>query len=106
MKEIDCFIIHGSKDLIFRRESEDFIFFDPYDLEFYRVDFIGAEILYLISKKVTFKELLDYFVTTYELTPNSAKHEILYFLNTFPLLKIIYSNLISLDIPLGDKYIC
>ena len=55
MNEINCFIIHGSKDLIFRRESEDFIFFDPYDLEFYRVDFIGAEILYLIYKKVTFK---------------------------------------------------
>ena len=58
MIDIDNFIIHAQKDLIFRREplfdeDKEWITFDPVDLEYYALNTTAAEIFYIISVSYT-----------------------------------------------------
>ena len=51
MDEMNCFVIEGSKKLIFRKEDDRYICFDPEGLEFYEVNETAACILFLVAEK-------------------------------------------------------
>ncbi|WP_279146139.1 hypothetical protein [Clostridium tyrobutyricum] len=104
METINYFIIEGTKDLIFRKEGENFIFFDPYGLEYYRTNYTGAEILYLISKNYHYNQIVEHFTNEYNISEKSFKEIFSNFLSKFPLLNIIYANLIQLDIAESISY--
>ena len=59
MDEIKMFCINGTKKIIFRKEGNVFICFDPIDLEFYEVNMTGACILFLVSEKYSYKFMVD-----------------------------------------------
>jgi hypothetical protein len=69
----DIFYIYGEKLLIFRKEGDFYITFNPEELQYYKINLIGAEILYLISKKYTYASLLKYFIQKYKLSEESFK---------------------------------
>ncbi len=46
----NVFYLNGTKTLIFRKEKDKYITFNPNKLEFYSINLIGSEILFLISK--------------------------------------------------------
>lgn len=75
MIEIDNFIIHAQKDLIFRREplfdeDKEWVTFDPVDLEYYSLNTTAAEIFYIIylglSKKEGYLKFSEKYDITYE----------------------------------------
>lgn len=73
MIEIDNFIIHAQKDLIFRREAlfgEDnaWITFDPVELEYYSLNITAAEIFYIIYLGLSKKEGYFKFCEKYDIT--------------------------------------
>ncbi|HDR7211049.1 TPA: hypothetical protein QCX03_004183, partial [Bacillus cytotoxicus] len=59
MDDIKCFTIEGKKNILFRQEGNQYVFFDPIALEYYVTNYIGAEILYYISKGKNFKFIVD-----------------------------------------------
>lgn len=83
MNKLDTFYISGIKELIFRREEDFFINFDPDALEFIKINMSGAKILFLISKGYDFDEITDYFTDTYNINRNNVKKEIKDFINNY-----------------------
>ena len=67
MDEIKMFCINGTKKIIFRKEGNVFICFDPIDLEFYEVNMTGACILFLVSEKYSYKFMVDTLIDWFEL---------------------------------------
>ncbi|MGI2791055.1 PqqD family peptide maturation chaperone WgkC [Bacillus cytotoxicus] len=98
MDDIKCFTIEGKKNILFRQEGNEYVFFDPIALEYYVTNYIGAEILYYISKGKDFKFIVDKISEEYDITEDMGKETIKEFLLDFPLLSIISSNLIESDI--------
>jgi len=98
MEISNCFILEGTRDLIFRKEREEYMFFDPLSLECYSINESGAEILCLISKQKKLEDILEYFIDNYEISLMEIKEFVLEFLFEFPLIKIILPILIQLDI--------
>ncbi|GIN63298.1 hypothetical protein J27TS8_32910 [Robertmurraya siralis] len=98
MENIKCFIIEGKKNILFRQEGAEYVFFDPIALEFYVTNHIGAEILYYISKGKDFKFIIGKMSEEYDITKDMCKETVKEFLLNFPLLSIISSNLIESDI--------
>ena len=75
MIEVDNFVIHAQKDFIFRREplfeeNEEWITFDPIDLEYYSLNTAAAEIFYIIylglSKDEGYRKFLEKYDISYE----------------------------------------
>ncbi|KMT49849.1 hypothetical protein TU51_12380 [Bacillus cytotoxicus] len=93
-----CFTIEGKKNILFRQEGNQYVFFDPIALEYYVTNYIGAEILYYISKGKNFKFIVDKISEEYDITEDMGKETTKEFLLDFPLLSIISSNLIESDI--------
>lgn len=65
IKDGECFIISGSKDLIFRMEHDQTLVYDPYDLLTYRLNGIAAEMMYFVYLKYDVKSFIDYFSQKY-----------------------------------------
>lgn len=94
----DVFYIYGKKLLIFRKEGDSYITFSPEQLEYYKINFVGAEILYLIANKYTYNSLIDYFTKKYNLSEKSFKKDLMSFLSSFGCKDLIQNNLIELNI--------
>ncbi|MBZ9637474.1 PqqD family protein [Clostridium sp. FP1] len=101
MNEVNVFYITGKKNLIFRKEGECFISFDPLALEFVKINLIGSEILYLISKKYEFSDILQYFVDKYNVDKKTIYGDLVEFLKRYTCLGIIYELLVYLKFPIG-----
>lgn len=91
------FYISGKKDIIFRKEGDFFISFDPIALEFIEINMIGAEILYLISEKVCFNEIVKYFIEKYDIDENEIKIDIMDFINKYRCRNLIEDILTDLN---------
>lgn len=100
MKMEDVFFIHASKLLIFRKEEEDYITFSPEKLEYYKVNFIGAEILYLISKKVKYKDIINHFAEKYKISKEKFEKDLKNFLLSFGCIDLMKKNLEECNIEL------
>lgn len=98
----DVFYIEGEKKLIFRKEKNEYITFNPINLEFYSINFIGAEILYLIALGKKYNEIIDYFVNKYKINEYEFKEDLRNFINNFGCKEIIKKNLIELGIYLDE----
>ena len=98
MNDMDCFIIHGNRDLIFRRENNFYIVYDPYELEFYKFNEFSAEIMYLISKEYSYSKIFDYFKNNYLCEEDEFKATVLGFLIDCPIRKSIGVNLAQLGL--------
>ena len=92
------FVLEGKRKLIIRKEGEYYILFDPIDLDFYKINNTGAEILYLISLNKSFIDMINYFMEKYNLEQNYVNDFVKNYLNSFPLKHIIMNNLINLGI--------
>ncbi len=92
------FTIKGKKDLIFLKNENAYTVYDPINLEYYEIDELGAEILYLLSKNFSIKIMVDILMDEYEVSEQVCKETILNFFNTIPIKDLIYPNLISTDI--------
>lgn len=66
-ENIDVFSINVQKVLTFRRETDFFVSYDPTELESYTLNEIGAEIMWLISHNVQYKDIVQYFVANYNI---------------------------------------
>lgn len=91
----DLFTIKGKKDLIFKKDNDDFWVYDPIALEYYVLDDISAEIMYCISKRFSIDKIIDVLMEEYEIEYNECKQAIIDFLNENPLQYIFYTNLIQ-----------
>lgn len=76
MKMVDCFLVEGEKTLIFRKEGDKYITFDPERLEFFKLNRVGAEIMYYISKRLSLKEMVTNFEQEYKIPPHIAEKDI------------------------------
>jgi hypothetical protein len=92
----DAFFIFGKKKLIFRKEENEYISFDPFDLDFIKLNKTGAEILYLISKNTTYRNIIDIIAIQYGLSKEMIENDINNFIYDYPSNKIIKNNLIEL----------
>lgn len=99
MEEMKCFIIEGSKKLIFRREEMIYICFDPDALEFYEINESGACILFLISKELMYVQIVEILQDWFEIEKREAEEYIKGFMEIFPMKHIIMSNLIKIGVP-------
>lgn len=84
MKLEDKFVIHGNNTLIFRREGNKYITFDPVGLEYYDLNLIGAEICYCIAQGKLVSEILDILAKEYNVDKKILKEEVYNFILTFP----------------------
>lgn len=78
MIDSNSFIIQCKKDFIFHKEeqfggSEEWIVFDPIDLEFYSMNTIAAELFYLIYLGLSKKDSYIKFSEKYDLTFDEFK---------------------------------
>lgn len=94
----DVFRIKGIKTLILRREKDKYITFNPIKLEYYTINEIGAEILYLISKNKSKEYIVKYFVDKYGISDEIFERDMLAFINSFGALDIIENNLKKLKL--------
>lgn len=100
MNEVNVFYIAGKKNLIFRKEGEYFISFDPLALEFVKINLIGSEMLYLISQKYEFNDILQYFVDKYNIDKKNIYKDLMEFLKNYRCLGLIYDILVDLKFPM------
>lgn len=91
----DYFVIKGKKDLIFKKDQGDFWVYDPIALEYYKIDEIGAEILYCISKNFNLEQIIEVLIEQYDVSVKECQEAILQFLENNPLQYVIYTNLIQ-----------
>lgn len=96
--DINYFVLEGSKPIIFKKENSEFILFDAYDLEFYKMNKTGAEIMYLISQNVKYDEIKEFFIKKYNLEEEYFNKFFKKFIDNFQLKRTIYCNLLKLDI--------
>ena len=96
------FYINGIKKLIFRKEGNKYITFNPIDLEFFRINLIGAEILFLISENFKYEQIVTHFTDKYKVSSEIIKKDIKNFLSSFGCTDLIKNNLSKLDIDLGS----
>ena len=99
MEEMNCFIINGSKKLIFRREGEKYVCFDPVTLEFYEVNEAGACILYLVSENQKYYHIIEILQDWFEIEKEELEMIVNEFLVEFPMKKLIISNLMEIGVP-------
>jgi hypothetical protein len=92
-----CFYIDGVKSLIFRQEENCYITFDPVNLEFIRLNHIGAEILYCISLNMNYGKMVDYFVEKYCIESDIVKKDIKQFLDGYSCNVLIQEKLSELN---------
>lgn len=83
MDNVESFWIQGTKKLIFRREGEEYITFNPEDLEFLQINEVGAMILFLISRDFNLDEIINFFAENYKKNKDDLKAEILVFLRNY-----------------------
>lgn len=99
MDEMNCFVIEGSKKLIFRKEDDRYICFDPEGLEFYEVNETAACILFLVAEKQKYYDLVTILCDWFELDRQTVEEYVRSFFLSFPMKKLIVSNLIMLGVP-------
>ncbi len=92
-KELFC--IRGKKDLIFRKDHKNFYVYDPIALEYYKIDEIGAEILYCISKNFSLDKIIMVLTDEYDVEYEECKKEVISYVEHNPLQYIFYTNLIQ-----------
>ncbi|EXG86588.1 hypothetical protein K413DRAFT_3433 [Clostridium sp. ASBs410] len=92
-----CFYIDGVKSLIFRQEENCYITFDPVNLEFIRLNYIGAEILYCISLNINYGNMVDYFIEKYCIESDIVKKDIKQFLDGYSCEVLIQGKLSELN---------
>lgn len=93
MDSLESFCISGTKDLIFRREGEEYITFNPDDLEFMRINEVGAIILYLISQEFNLQDIVNFFKENSNKKKEGIKKEIIMFLSNYECKHLITENL-------------
>lgn len=98
MKIPNYFYIEGNKILLFRKEGDNFITFDPERLEFLKLNFIGAEIMYYISVHMKLEEIVNCFAEKYSISKNVAKGDILNFIEGCSFMVHIKELLTELEI--------
>lgn len=101
MENVSSFTISGTKNILFRKEYDGYVFFEPHSLEFYTVNQSGAEILYLISKGYDYIKIKDHFTEIYDINEGDLKSMLEEFLVTSPILSQIYPDLIAQNISIG-----
>lgn len=92
-----CFYIDGVKSLIFRQEENCYITFDPVNLEFIRLNYIGVEILYCISLNINYGEMVDYFIEKYSIESDIVEKDIKQFLDGYSCEVLIQEKLSELN---------
>ncbi len=93
----NCFYIDGVKSLIFRQEENCYITFDTINLEFIRLNYIGAEILYCISLNMSYDKMVDYFIEKYYIGSDMVKKSIIQFLDGYSCNVLIQEKLSELN---------
>ena len=94
----DVFHIKGVRTLILRKEKDKYITFNPIKLEYYTINEIGAEILYLVSQNRTKESIIRYFVDKYLISSIIFEKDMMAFINSFGALDVIKNNLKKLKI--------
>lgn len=94
----DVFRIKGVRTLILRKEKDKYITFNPIKLEYYTINEIGAEILYLVSQNRTKESIIRYFVDKYLISSIIFEKDMMAFINSFGALDVIKNNLKKLKI--------
>lgn len=80
----DFFYVKGKKTLLFRKEGDSYITFDPGCLDFFKLNFIGAEIMYGISIGMPLQKIVAFFVENYHISECIAERDILSFIESCP----------------------
>lgn len=76
----DYFYLEGSKTLLFRREGNVYITFDPERLEFLKLNLIGAEIMYYVSVHMPMENMVKIFAEKYHIPKSTAEYDISMFI--------------------------
>lgn len=93
----NVFYLNGTKTLILRKENDKYITFNPDKLEFYHVNLIGAEILFLISKNLNKENIIKTMLSKYNVSKEVFENDMNKFLMSFGCFNIIKDNLNNLD---------
>lgn len=94
------FYIFGSKTLIYRKEEDYYISFDPQDLDFVKLNICGAEIMYLISKDIPYIEIIKQISNKYNIPINNLENDINNFFNSYSCKDLISNKLKALHFPI------
>ena len=77
----ECFKLHINRVYIVRTEGEYYSTFDPIDLAFFKINRIGAEILYMISNGGKVSEIIAYLSDNYDISLENARDDTFSFRN-------------------------
>jgi len=96
----DSFILNCKKRLIFRKEFVGYVAFDPVGLEFYTLNEIAAEIMYLVSEGLNYYQIFEYYSENYDIQEDEFKETLQVFFQSSPFLDLLYPELIK------NKVVC
>jgi hypothetical protein len=102
-EDIDVFTINGTKMLTFRKETEFFISYDPTELEAYTLNEIGAEIMWLISNKTHYNDIIKYFISNYGINKEEFECDLFDFINKYRCRNLIEQDLLELGFKINEQ---
>ena len=91
----DFFILDCKKSLIFRKEYKGYVVFDPIGLEFYIMNEIAAEIMYLLSEGLRYEQMFSHYADMYGIEEGDFKELLRDFFVASPFFILVYPNLIK-----------
>lgn len=77
----ECFKLNINKIYIVRIDGKYYSTFDPIDLTFYKINKLGAEILYMISKGIEVSEIIGRLSDNYGISLDKAHDDTYCFLS-------------------------
>ena len=75
--------------LIFRKEGDMYITFDPVNLEYYKLNKTSTQIIYLISQNNSFEDIVCLLSKEYSVLEETLRTDIIEFIESFPCSSII-----------------
>jgi len=91
----DVFVLDCKKPLIFRKEYKGYVVFDPMGLEFYVMNDIAAEIMYLLSEDLGYEQMFLLYNKRYGVSEYDFSETLRDFFATSPFFALIYPNLMK-----------
>lgn len=104
MNTIDAFYISGKKDLLFRREDDLYINFDPVNLESIKLNISGAKIMFLISQNFKYNQIIDFLTEDYGAEEEKTKGIVSDFIENYKCKEHIIDKLNELNFKANGEY--
>ena len=99
----DVFKITGNKTLIFRKEGDRYLTFDPIAFEFVELNLMGGRIMRSISQDVDFEGIVDMLAQEFPIPRSKVEDDVLRFVQNTPLIEILSDTFTRLGFPVSSS---